>query len=344
MDLTKRSKNSGRCSLFLFVLLIAACQPHAQNKKQVVFAGPIMGTQYRITAVLNPEVNVLELEKSILAAMQAVNQSMSNYIDDSELNQLNQAPSGRAIQLSAGLAEVLNMALSISALSEGAFDITLAPVIDLWGFGPNGSITQKPTAQTIDSLKDSIGYRHIELEEQVLRKKTDNLSIDLSAIAKGYAVDQVVIAIRNHGILDYLVNIGGELKAAGVNIDREIWRVGIEKPHILGGVQKIVSLDNNAIATSGDYRNFHLIDGQQYSHTIDPKTLSPVFHKLALVSVIHESASMADGLATAMMAMGEEHALDFANKHGLSAYFMVRGAQQGEFVEVKSDKFNLNLQ
>ena len=163
---------------------------------------------------------------------------------------------------------MLAQANSISVLSEGAFDVTLAPVINLWGFGPSGAITKKPSDTALDNLKTSIGYQTIELQGQVLRKKSDEVTIDLSAIAKGYGVDQVAIVLEQDGVSDYLINIGGELKASGVNIDRQVWRVGIEKPHVLGGVQKVVPLTNQAIATSGDYRNLHVIDGQQYSHCL----------------------------------------------------------------------------
>ena len=326
----------------LFCLLIAACQPQQPAKSQVVFSGPMMGTQYRITVVVSPEQNLTEIENSAVAAMEAVNQSMSNYLDDSELSQVNRAPANRAIALSSGLAEVLSQAQSISVMTGGAFDVTLAPVINLWGFGPSGQVTKKPSEKTLSNLKASVGYQTIELQEKSLVKNNDSVTIDLSAIAKGYGVDQVAIALQQKGVSDYLINIGGELKASGVNIDEEIWRVGIEKPHVLGGVQKIVPLANTAIATSGDYRNFNIIDGQQYSHTIDPETLSPVFHKLALVSVIHESASMADGLATALMAMGDQRALRFANEHELSAYFVVRGDNGDEYVEQMSNKFIAN--
>lgn len=344
--LTKDIKNGERCSLFLFVclLILAGCQPQKPANVQVVLSGPIMGTQYRITAIVSPELDVEALEESVLAAMQAVNQSMSTYIEGSELSQLNRALAGEVTPLSISLAEVLTQAQSISVLSDGAFDVTLAPAINLWGFGPNGRITQKPSEQTLNDLRASVGYQNIELQEQGLRKKSDSVSIDLSAIAKGYGVDQAANVLQRSGVTDYLVNIGGELKASGRNIDQQVWRVGIEKPHILGGIQKVVALVNSAIATSGDYRNYYIIDGQHYSHTIDAKTLSPVFHKLALVSVIHESASMADGLATALMAMGEQQALRFANEHDLSAYFIIRGNSEDEFVEQMTDSFRLNLQ
>ena len=330
---------------FVFLcLLLAGCQPHQPINRQVVFSGPIMGTQYRITVVVDSDQDVEQLEKSAIAAMQRVNQSMSTYIENSELNKINQAPADLAIQVSSGLAEVLAQAKWISSISEGAFDITLAPAINLWGFGPQGAVTKKPDARTLSKLRSSIGYQYIQLQGQELRKTNDKVSLDLSAIAKGYGVDQVAIALEQRGVFAYLIDIGGELKASGRNIDQAVWQIGIEKPHVLGGIQKVVPLANKAIATSGDYRNYHIIDGQQYSHTIDAKTLSPVFHKLALVSVMHESASIADGLATAMLAMGEQEALSFADKQELSAYFLIRGDKAGEYFEQMTDKFMLNLQ
>jgi thiamine biosynthesis lipoprotein len=166
----------------------------------------------------------------------------------------------------------------------------------------------------------------------------------LSPIAKGYAVDKVASVIEAYGINDYLVNIGGELRASGKTVDAQLWRVGIEKPHILGGIQQIALLDNKAIATSGDYRNYLVVDGQQFSHTIDPITLKPVLHKLALVSVIADKASTADALATAMMVMGEEKAWSFALNNRLAAYFIVRGDENKPFVIKYTEEFERNLQ
>lgn len=341
-------KNSERCSLFLIVLclalLLSACQPQTSNKQQAVFTGPIMGTEYRITVVSNAAIDQQELGGSVLAAMQSVNQSMSNYIADSELSKFNRLAANVPFVISSDFASVMLEAEQISELSSGAFDVTLAKAIDAWGFGPDGTIDKKPSDDELLILRDTVGYQYLSLQDSSLSKSKDGVELSLSAIAKGYAVDKVANVIEAYGINDYLVNIGGELRASGKTVDAQLWRVGIEKPHILGGIQQIALLDNKAIATSGDYRNYLVVDGQQFSHTIDPITLKPVLHKLALVSVIADKASTADALATAMMVMGEEKAWSFALKNRLAAYFIVRGDENKPFVIKYTEEFERNLQ
>lgn len=350
-----KAKNSGLVPLFLIVLscvrkmaivslvFLSACQ-EAPTHKQVTFSGPIMGTDYRISALVGVATDLNVLEQDILNAMQAVNQSMSTYIDDSELNQFNRASADQMIALSPALVDVLTESLAISRMSSGAFDVTLAKVIDLWGFGPDGRATQRPSAQQLADLRGSVGYEKIKISNQQATKTVDELRVDLSAIAKGYAVDQVAHTLLTNNVTGFLINIGGELRGAGRKLDGSVWQVGIEKPHALGGIQEIVMLDNQAIATSGDYRNFYTIDGEQYSHTIDPTTLSPVFHKLALVSVLADTAMRADGLATAMLAMGEVRAQAFAKQHDLAAYMIIRESGTEQYRIVVTDKFNSVLQ
>lgn len=321
-------QNSERCSLFLFVLsllwLLSACQPQVPNRQQAVFTGPIMGTEYRVTVISGVNINQDKVRQAVLDAMNTVNQSMSNYLPDSEVSQFNRLNAGIAFEMSADFTAVMQEAQQISVLSQGAFDVTLAKVIDAWGFGPDGDITEQPNSDELTVLKQASGYHTLRLEGSTITKTQTGVEISLSAIAKGYAVDKVAQAIESLGIVDYLVNIGGELRASGKTIDGHIWRVGIEKPHILGGIQQIALLENQAIATSGDYRNYLIVDGQQFSHTIDPITFKPVLHKLALVSVIADRASTADALATAMMAMGEVTAWEFAQSNNIAAYLIVR--------------------
>lgn len=303
-----------------------------------------MGTEYRITVVSNATIDQQMVSESVLAAMQSVNQSMSNYIPDSELSKFNSLAANVPFVVSSDFASVMLEAEQISKLSSGAFDVTLAKAIDAWGFGPDGTINKKPSDEELLTLRDTVGYQYLNLQESVLSKSKDGVEVSLSAIAKGYAVDKVADAIEEYGINDYLVNIGGELRASGKTIDAQTWRVGIEKPHILGGIQQVALLDNKAIATSGDYRNYLVVDGQRFSHTIDPATLKPVLHKLALVSIITDKASTADALATAMMVMGEEKAWSFAEQNRLAAYFIVRGDQDQPFVFKYTEEFERNLQ
>lgn len=342
-------KNSERGSLFLVMSLsiavcvgLSACQQQSPEEtlQEHVITGPIMGTDYRITVRFNEsdQLNASKLnasklnsvEQAALNAMQAVNQSMSTYIRDSELSQLNRARANQSFALSDDLATVLSQAETVSVLSNGAFDITIAQAVNAWGFGVDGRVSEQPTEAQLNGLLASVGYQKLSIIKSEVGvsalKKTEGLQIDLSAIAKGYAIDKVAQAFAKLGIQHYLINIGGELRAKGHNSEGLAWRVGIEKPHVLGGIQQVISLHDQAIATSGDYRNTIEIDGQLFSHTLNPVTLKPVLHRLALVSVLNASASMADALATAMMVMGEQGALDFAKDNQLAAYFVIRQA------------------
>jgi thiamine biosynthesis lipoprotein len=348
------SKNSERCSLFLFALILScvglsACDSNTPDQQQVTFSGPMMGTEYRVTVIRQSPLGDARhqdtrLESVIIGAMDSVNQSMSNYIVDSEISRFNRLPANQGQKLSPDFAQVVTEALDISRVSDGAFDITLARAIDAWGFGPEGQITQTPSTEDIQLLRATVGIDKLIFQHDSLTKTVDGVEISLSAIAKGYAVDKVAMALDALGITRYLVNIGGELRASGKSVDGQLWRVGIEKPHILGGVQEIAQLDNVAIATSGDYRNYHIIDGQQFSHMIDSSTLMPVYHKLALVSIISQRASTADALATAMMAMDEKRAWQFAQNNELAAYLIIRGDTEGQYTVKLTDKFAVYLQ
>lgn len=341
-------KNSELSSLFLFVLslclLVSGCDQQAHKLQQTVFSGPIMGTDYRITLIHESGADIKAVEAEVLLAMQRVNQSMSNYIESSEVSVFNAAGALQQQTLSEGFRAVVAESLDISKRSQGAFDVTVGELVNLWGFGPDGSITKSPSEAKIEALRDSIGYQKLKLEGNRLSKSHAELKINVSAIAKGYAVDQVAETLKKLSFNRFLVNIGGELRAAGRSLSGELWRVGIEKPHVLGGIHRVAVLDNQSIATSGDYRNYLIIDGQQFSHTIDPKTLKPVLHKLALSSVISDQASTADALATALMAMGDVRAVDFVERERIAAYLLIRGDKEGEYIVHISEEFKSNLQ
>lgn len=372
------NKNSEHCSLFLYAclllllgILLSGCQPQAAPKQQYVFTGPIMGTEYRIAVIADqtsletaielslqgattqstesddiakPKDGVKVLENAVIEAMSSVNESMSNYIEDSEISRFNRLPAGTPVSLSSDFHAVMTEALRISALSNGAFDVTLAKAIDAWGFGPDGQINRQPNEQRLEEIRSITGYQKLALEQNNLSKTVDGVELSFSAIAKGYAVDKVARTLTSLGLNDYLINIGGELRASGNNSSGNVWRVGVEKPHLLGGVQEVVLLDGASIATSGDYRNYLVVDGEQFSHTIDPNSLKPVLHKLALVSVINESAATADALATAMMAMDEERAWVFAQENKLAAYLIVRKTSADDFDIRATEEFNAYLQ
>jgi len=336
----KSVKNSGLGSLFLvLLLLLGACQQVAEQRQMWVFAGPIMGTDFRIIVVTEGDLDKAVLQNKVAKAMQAINSSMSTYLESSELSQINRSAAGQKNTLSSAMNEVLVESLRLSVLTAGAFDVTVGPIVDLWGFGPSGTINQRPDAKAVQRLADSVGYHTLQLQDNTLIKSHSDTQLDLSAIAKGYAVDRVADTLAEFGVRDYLINIGGELRAAGTNVDRQLWRVGVEKPELLGGIQQVVTLDNMAIATSGDYLNFVVLDGQRFSHTIDPVSKKPVLHRLALVSVMHSSAATADALATALMAMGEDRAIDFATQQKLAAYFVVRDQTGAGSIVMSTEKF-----
>lgn len=320
-------KNSGHSSLFLFLLAICLMSSQlvgcADKAQEYVYSGSIMGTYYRVVVVSDKHVNV-NLAEELLREMQTVNQSMSTYINDSEVNRFNRHQAQEWFALSDQLNSVLAQAMEISAKTQGAFDITVAPLVDAWGFGAKEA-NASPDQATIAMMADYVGYQHLQLLSGQLRKSDARTSIDLSAIAKGYAVDRVAAYLKAAGHDNFLVDIGGELKASGLNLSGEGWRVAIERPYIEGGIARVVALENIAIATSGDYRNYVTVDGKHYSHVIDPNTMQPKQHRLASVSVVDNSAALADGLATALLVMGESEAWDYAIKHQLRALLMLRG-------------------
>ena len=298
-----------------------------------------MGTYYKVTVVVQSDVDLAPLEQQINDELQAVDQSMSTFKQDSEVSRFNRSNANQPFDLSEPLRQVVEEALLISKRTDGAFDITVGEAVRIWGFGTDGSISRKPTTEQLLKLRKSSSYTQLQLTGSKLHKLHSDTSIDLSAIAKGFAIDQVAGMLSRQGISNYLIEVGGELRASGRNIENHFWRIAIEKPEILGGVQQVIELENIAIATSGDYRNFVIIEGEHYSHTIDPRTLTPARSLLASVSVLSANTSTADALATAMMVMGEEKAYAFAVKNQLAAFFIVRGSQPGTLNLQVTDQF-----
>ena len=327
-----------RTAFVVSVLLLSACQPQP-SKQYARYNGSSMGTYYQVTVVAQTDQDLSALAQQIEDELQAVDQSMSTYTQDSQVSQFNRSTANQPFALSEPLRQVIAEALLISQQSEGAFDITVGAAVRIWGFGADHSISGKPTAEQLLTLRESSSYTQLQLNANRLSKLHSDTTIDLSAIAKGFAIDQVARMLTQQGISNYLVEVGGELRASGRNGDNHVWRVAIEKPELLGGVQQVIELDNTAIATSGDYRNFVTIDGEHYAHTIDPRTLAPARNRLASVSVLSTNASTADALATAMMVMGEEQAYAFAVKNKLAAFFIVRGVEPNTLNLQVTDQF-----
>jgi len=261
-----------------------------------------------------------ELDAAIDVRLQTLNAQLSTYRDDSEISRFNKAPANEWFAVSASTAEIVISAQAISRLSAGAFDITVGPLVNLWGFGAADYRDSPPPAAAIEALLSTLGYANVEVQTAppMLSKKRPETAIDLSAIAKGYAVDEVGKLLDAAGLDAWLVEVGGELRTRGSKPGGN-WQVAIEKPAPAERrVQRIVALRDAAIATSGDYRNFFEFDGVRYSHSINPRTGWPVKAGIGSVSVIANSAMLADAWATALLVMGETEALLIAEEQQLA--------------------------
>lgn len=321
-------------SLLTSLFFITACSD-AGDQKISKISGPTMGTQYHISWVSDKQsrhdiaLEAKEIQEQVDQLLMAFNRSMSTYDPKSELSLINHHFKPSWQDISEDLYLVLQMSLELNAQSDRAFDVTVGPLVNLWGFGPDKRQFQAPSQQDIAALLDQVGSEAIELRSLgeglfQLRLKQARY-IDLSAIAKGYAVDVLGDFLQQQGINRYLVEVGGEIIANGVKPQQQPWRIAIEAPNDDGrSVQIIIPLSNMGIATSGDYRNFFEQEGHRFSHTIDGRTGKPVEHSLASVSVLHKSVAMADAWATALTVLGAEQGLALAEKYNLAAYFIVR--------------------
>jgi thiamine biosynthesis lipoprotein len=325
------------------MVLVACSRPDTQAPAEMYLTGTTMGViPYNVKFVNNNDVDTEQLHQLIDQRLQTINQLMSTYVPNSELSLLNQSPADTPTLLSRDTAVVIEEALRLGTLTDGALNVTLGPLINLWGFGPGNRPKTTPSQAQIDAAMSITGLVHIDLQGQTIRKAVDELYIDLSPIAKGYAVDEVAHTLEQQGIADYLVEIGGEMRLAGVKANGQAWRVAIEKPiSTQRAIQKIISIGNNAIATSGDYRNYFEEDGVRYSHLINPNTGYPIAHNLVSVTVVHPSSMTADGLATGLSVMGTEAAIELAERENLSVLLISKDGDN--FTEYQSQAFKANI-
>ncbi len=305
------------------VLALAGCGGLAGGPRHASVEGAVMGTYYVFTARCT-ESDVAF--KSAAKALAAVDAELSTYNPDSQLMRLNQTPVGKRLPATAGLWSVLLLANTVREQSGGAFDVSVGALVNAWGFGPTKTL-DSPTAEEIRRLLPSgDGGFSLHEPDQVTRTR-DDVFIDLSAIAKGYGVDVAIESLRNSGCTDAMVDVGGEVRAFGVNKENQPWRIGIETPSDLQtGVEAVITLHDRAVATSGDYRNYREVDGQRISHTIDPRDGYPIRHALASVSVVRDTAAQADAWATALNVLGPDAGLELAEREAIPAYMLVRRA------------------
>ena len=329
-----------------FLLIILLLTATGEAKRENLIEGRTMGTTYHIKVVTDAAERVSGLKEKIDRRLAQINRVFSTYIKDSEIsrfNALNRA--GEKFQVSDDFMQVMRTARDIHRLSEGAWDGTVNPLVDLWGFGPIQREPRMPPANVIKTLLPLIGFERIQImEPNFLVKNLATVTLDLNAIAKGYAVDEVSRLVETNGFKNYLVEIGGEVYAAGVRADGKNWRVGINRPQkdaAFSAVYKVVSIYNQAFATSGDYRNFFEIDGLRYSHVIDPRTGYPVSNGVVSVSIIADNCTLADGLATAIMVMGAENGLQLVSRLDNVECFIVVENSDRRLVDFISSGFDI---
>ncbi len=335
-----------KASHFLLVgslLFVSSCFKTSENPSE--FAGFALGTTYSIkVSQIPPGSSKEKLHAGIKSLLEEVESSMSVFNPGSELSRFNLAISTDWFDISKDLFTVVSEARNISEISSGAFDITLGDLIELWGFGKAVRPQTVPSPEDIlNALKNS-GYRNLELslEKTSLRKSIPSLKLNLSAIAKGFAVDQVALFLEQMKIENYLVEIGGEIRTHGEKQEGKPWIVAIERPELdKRSIFKVVRLGNASMATSGDYRNFYEIEGTRYSHTIDPENGRPSANNIASVSVLHPSCMTADALATALVVMGYEKGYRFANTGGFAVLWILR--TENGLIEKATSEFATNI-
>jgi len=341
--LKKTLKSFGRlCVNKAFFLVLPFVFLSCTQHKTGLIQGKTMGTTYSVKIGEAHKVSDLKsLKKEIDELLVEVNRQMSTYQKDSEISKLNGAEKNQKIEISPWFKEVLEHSLKLAERTDGAYDPTLGPLVNLWGFGPTGS-KAVPNLEQIENAKSNVGFDKVTLSKvngkDVAVKKLGGVYVDLSSSAKGFGVDKVSDLLIQKNFKNHLVEIGGELKARGQKFKKD-WVVGVEKPSDgEKAVQIAFPLKNKSIATSGDYRNFFKASGKKYSHTINQKTARPVEHKLFSVTVVSEACMSADALATALMALGPAKAENYAYENAL-AVFMIYESDSGELVEYSSPVF-----
>jgi thiamine biosynthesis lipoprotein len=298
-----------------------------------------MGTTYNVKFVPVVGVDKQELRQQIEQKLININQLMSTYIPDSELSRFNQWRNLEPFPMSIQTLKVLNEAKRLGDMSAGLLDVTVGPLVNLWGFGPQSRPIKIPTDKLIKMTKLQTGLDKLIIGKTWASKTQPELYVDLSTIAKGYAVDQLAELLAASKITNYLVEIGGEMRLAGVKASGIPWKIAIEKPETnQRTIQKIISIGTNAVATSGDYRNYYETDGVRYSHLINPNTGYPIRHNLVSVTVVHPSSMTADGLATALNVMGKEKALELADTYNIAVLLITK--EKGVYNEYTSAKFD----
>lgn len=323
--------------LFAALLALGAC---ARGTAEFQIAGDTMGTQFSVK-IAGTAVDVASVRPRVEATLDAVDGMMSTYRPESELSRFNSDPTTEWHTVTGEFCAKVEQALAISAMTDGAFDITVGPLVNLWGFGPDEPGAEPPSDADIEAARAIVGYRrlHADCAIPALKKDVPGLEIDLSGLGKGYAADRVAEKLDEDGLTNYLIEVGGELRLRGHNKHGDKWAIGIEAPlYDRREPYTIVHLTDTAVATSGDYRNYFESGGVHYSHIIDTRTGQPVTHSMASVTVVDGDGSRADALATAMLVLGPDRGMRLARTQGLAVLFLMR--DEGHITEQSSPAFD----
>ncbi len=315
----------------LLLALLSSCNQSAQvnNTYPYTATGMSMGTNYSIKASELPRsLTVDEVNQKVKVVLDKVNHQMSTYLNNSELSIFNKNTNTEWLPVSSEFYKVVDQAIKTSQMSGGLFDVTVGPLVNLWGFGPADVATSAPSDILVKDKLKQIGYDHLKIKEEngwFVKKDLKDLYVDLSGIAKGYGVDQVAELLESLGMMDYMVEIGGEIRVKGKNISGQPWHIAVEKPtEEMRAIEKVLEITDTGMATSGDYRNYFEVDGIRFSHTIDPRTGRPITHKLASITILKPTSMEADALATAIMVMGPEQGSQFAETYHIPAFFIIK--------------------
>lgn len=289
------------------------------------FGGPTMGSTYSIKYVRRAGLAApSEVQAQVERILAQVDRQMSTYRSDSDIERFNDLPANSCQVMPVAVLRLIEIGQQLSRDSQGSFDLTVEPLLNLWGFGPQGRGEAVPSDTALAQVRQRVGYTHLRIEGDQLCKDAA-VEVDFNSIAAGHAVDRIAARFAEMGIDSYLVEATGELKAVGRKPDGSAWRIALEEPRDDRQLaERVIAVDGYGVSTSGDYRNYFQRDGQRYSHTFDARTGRPVEHGLASVTVIHPAAVMADGLSTLLLILGPERGWDYAEKHDIAAFFVIR--------------------
>lgn len=316
----------------LVLAVLSGYDQPAAERPMLEIHGRTMGTFYGVKVVGDFPGGQQALQSQVDALLKHYNDEISTYDPNSALSKFNQLQSVQPFPVSQDMADLIISALRVGQRTQGVLDVTVGPLVNLWGFGPDKRPVKTPTDEQIAAARARVGIDRLHVEvsadHATLRKDVPSLYVDLSTIGEGFGADKVAEFLEARGVHHYLVEIAGASRSRGVNAKGEPWKLAIQKPtDELEDIQAIIIPDGRAVSTSGSYRNYYELDGKRYSHIIDPASGKPITHKLVSVTVITPTAMEADGLDTALMVMGPGKAMAFAKQQNLAVYLVSKTAQ-----------------